>query len=159
MHYQAGVFGALYLLLSAFFSMGFLCHPLVAFWLLQHKCIGGAQPTVSYYGSSVWNFLCLNELLHVEHHDLMGISWRHLPKLRSVAPELYRIEAEESILAMILSWLTDGTQLASWGQWLRGRSLEDPEWDSQWDFGCRAAYLDRVKRAELLSSRRQNAQR
>lgn len=97
-----------------------------------------------------YGILCLNELLHVEHHDLMGMSWRHLPKLRTVAPELYGIQAERSILALIVSWLTDGTDQASWVQWLTGGKE-----NAEWDFGCRAEYNERVKEAELLVARRQ----
>lgn len=117
---HAGRYGGAYLLLSSFFSMGFLAHPLVGFWILQHLCVGGKQPTVSYYGSDIWNILCLNELYHVEHHDFAGLSWRTLPKLRSLAPDLYdELHAESSIWSLIFAWL-------------RGH---DPRF--AWDFACR----------------------
>merc|ERR1719329_2103362 len=54
----AGPYGAVYLFLSSSFSMGMLCHPLVGFWILQHLCVDGKQPTVSYQGSSLWNTMC-----------------------------------------------------------------------------------------------------
>merc|ERR1719247_2657701 len=73
-YYTTGGVGAAYLLLSSLFSMGFLCHPLVTFWILQHLCVGGKQPTVSYYGSTLLNVLSVNELLHVEHHDLSSVA-------------------------------------------------------------------------------------
>jgi fatty acid desaturase len=46
------------------------------------------QPTASHYG---WlgNLLTFNAGLHVEHHDLMRIPWRRLPRLRRLAPEFY----------------------------------------------------------------------
>jgi len=130
-HMLAWWTGAAYLLLSAFFSMGFLCHPLVTFWLLQHLCVDAVQPTVSYSGSKLWNFLCLNELLHVEHHDLSGISWRHLPKLHSAAPELYsRIHTETSLFRLISDWLFD------------------TNWHFGWDFACRQKWQSRLLAAE-----------
>ena len=50
-YYKIGAVGAAYLLLSSLFSMGFLCHPLAGFWILQHLCVGQVQPTTSYNGS------------------------------------------------------------------------------------------------------------
>lgn len=106
---KAGRYGAAYLLLSSFFSMGFLAHPLIGFWILQHLCVEGKQPTVSYYGSSIWNLLCLNELYHVEHHDFAGLSWRKLPKLRELVPDLYdQQHFETSIRYVVYSWLCGG---------------------------------------------------
>lgn len=114
-HVLVGRAGAVYLFLSSCFSMGLLGHPLVGFWLLQHLCGGGVQPTVSYYGSSVWNWLCLNELLHVEHHDLAGISWRHLPRLRELMPEMYDgLFCELSLFGLIHAWLTSDRENVSW---------------------------------------------
>lgn len=123
-YYSVGSTGAVYLYLSSLFSMGFLCHPLAAFWILQHLCVGGAQPTTSYKGSALWNTLCLNELLHVEHHDLAGVAWRHLPRLRELAPELYEpLYAETSVFSLIWAWGTAGS----------------PGGDKrfEWDFACR----------------------
>eukprot|EP00049_Salpingoeca_infusionum_P025892 m.22384 g.22384 ORF g.22384 m.22384 type:complete len:628 (+) comp8386_c0_seq2:125-2008(+) len=138
-----------FLYLSSAFSVGLLCHPLIAFWISQHQCVssppqsglsaeylhstacnpqqqqqtskmglahqrhGGAyghtlpqlihalvedgnyvfeqaeQATLSYYGSRWWNWLTMNELLHVEHHDFAHIPWTRLPALRAIAPEFY----------------------------------------------------------------------
>jgi sphingolipid delta-4 desaturase len=127
-HYMVGSVGAAYLLLSSFFSMGFLCHPLVGFWLLQHLCVipgNGSQPTVSYYGSHIWNWLCLNELLHVEHHDFAGVSWLRLPRLREIAPDFYEtLYVENSIFGLILRWARDG-------------DTETRDGLFSWDFACR----------------------
>ena len=46
------------------------------------------QPTASHYGRLI-NLVSFNAGLHVEHHDLMRIPWRRLPKLRRIAPEFY----------------------------------------------------------------------
>ena len=80
-----------YLLASATFFTGFL-HPYCLGWVLGISHFHGAkryQPTASHYGR-VLNLLSFNAGLHVEHHDLMAIPWRHLPKLRQIAPEFYK---------------------------------------------------------------------
>ncbi|EGD76531.1 hypothetical protein PTSG_07648 [Salpingoeca rosetta] len=109
-----------YIALSSAFSMGLLCHPCITFWLLQHTCLNPpppraaplcpeemedvvtgalnntavfhspAQPTVSYYGSAIWNWLTLNELLHVEHHDFSRVPWTQLQTLTHILPSMYR---------------------------------------------------------------------
>lgn len=118
-----GCHGSAFLLLSSFFSMGFLAHPLAGFWILQHLCVGDKQPTVSYYGSPLWNALCLNELYHVEHHDFAGISWRVLPRLREEAPDMYdNLYCETSIWSVLASWLKG----------------DDPRY--VWDFACRESW-------------------
>ncbi|EDQ88166.1 uncharacterized protein MONBRDRAFT_9500 [Monosiga brevicollis MX1] len=117
---QAGSQALVYLVLSTAFSMGFLGHPLLAFWVTQHVCesppsLDGdilcpgehralwrhvaqralpiyqytAQPSLSYYGSTMYNWLTVNELLHVEHHDFAQIPWTRLPWLARLAPQLY----------------------------------------------------------------------
>lgn len=122
--YVVGRTGAFYLWLSSCFSMGMFLHPLAGFWILQHLCVGGVQPTVSYVGSKLWNWLTLNELLHVEHHDLSRLSWRHLPRLKELAPELYDgLYHESSVSGLLLSWLR-GEKLTADGM----------------DFGCRDAW-------------------
>ena len=67
------------------------------------------QPTVSYYGSSVWNWLLCNELMHLEHHDFARVPWTRLPKLRRIAPEFYEaphVVAVPSITGLVWHWLT-----------------------------------------------------
>lgn len=126
-HYKLGFVGAVYLSLSSWFSMGFMCHPLVGFWILQHLCVSGAQPTASYTGSWLWNMLCLNELLHVEHHDLASVAWRHLPRLAEIAPEFYgNLHAETSIISLIGAWASGGSPGG------------DPRFS--WDFACRTEW-------------------
>ena len=72
------------------FGNGFLCHPLMGFWIMQHLCHSvehgdhqiGMQPTMSYSGSPLWNLLNFNALSHVEHHDFARCPWTRLHKLR-----------------------------------------------------------------------------
>lgn len=122
-YYMLGRVAATYCFLSSCFSMGLLCHPLVGFWLVQHLCVGGKQPTVSYNGSWLWNILTLNELLHIEHHDMSSLCWMHLPKLRQLAPQHYSyLHYEESIAQLLLSWLRNDTEKV------------------QFDFACRSTW-------------------
>jgi len=141
-----GRHGVCYWILSSWFSMGFLAHPLAAFWILQHKCVGGEQPTVSYYGSRIWNLLCLNELLHVEHHDFSGLGWRYLPRLRELAPDLYEgsggtpggpkggLYAEHSIFGIIHAWLCSASEGVD-------SSTSDFACRSQWGYSGRSSQM------------------
>lgn len=145
-HACVGWVGAAYLFLSSCFSMGLFCHPLLAFWILQHYCARdaerNAQPTVSYGGSTLWNWLCLNELLHVEHHDLASVSWRHLPELHKLSPQHYsNIYTEMSIFQLI------------------GRWLVTPEGDPSWDFACRAKWYRHLERVLWPAIEREAAAR
>jgi len=79
-----------YLLASQAFFTGFL-HPYCLGWVLGISHFHGAkryQPTASHYGRLI-NLFSFNAGLHVEHHDLMTIPWRRLPKLRQIAAEFY----------------------------------------------------------------------
>jgi sphingolipid delta-4 desaturase len=79
-----------YLLLAQLFFTGFL-HPYCIGWVLGISHFHGCkryQPSASHYGRLV-NLLTFNAGLHVEHHDLMGIPWFRLWKLRKLAPEYY----------------------------------------------------------------------
>jgi sphingolipid delta-4 desaturase len=79
-----------YLLASQAFFTGFL-QPYCLGWVLGISHFHGArryQPTASHYGRII-NWMSFNAGLHVEHHDLMTIPWRQLPKLRRIATEFY----------------------------------------------------------------------
>jgi sphingolipid 4-desaturase/C4-monooxygenase len=85
-----GWLSVVYLLASQAFFTGFL-NPYCLGWVLGISHFHGArkyQPTASHYGWLV-NLLSFNAGLHVEHHDLMTIPWRQLPKLRKIATEFY----------------------------------------------------------------------
>jgi sphingolipid delta-4 desaturase len=79
----------LYLFLSQLFMTGFL-HPLAFGMILNNSHFHSHdvdQPSSSYYG---WlNWISFNFGLHTEHHDISGIPWSRLPKLRRMAPEFY----------------------------------------------------------------------
>ena len=87
-----------------------MMHPLLGFWVMQHLChLNGElpQPTISYTGSAVWNWLCANELLHTEHHDFSRVAWTRLGELRRRAPEFYAAPLYEvrSITRLLWLWL------------------------------------------------------
>jgi len=123
-----------YLAISAAASVGFLCHPCIGFWLMQHACatdadgdsrmapaysgplVGPAstpkldrlQPTLSYCGSDLWHWLTFQELRHLEHHDFPRIPWVRLPELARLAPEFYsadHVYHVPSIARLCGAWL------------------------------------------------------
>jgi sphingolipid delta-4 desaturase len=78
--------GALaYMAGSSIFAVGL--HPVGGRWVQEHYTVSAPQETYSYYGPL--NKIAFNVGYHNEHHDLMGVSWNNLPKLRALAPELY----------------------------------------------------------------------
>jgi len=112
LHTASGKASLLYLALSGAYSMGFLCHPYLGFWILQHVCAfdpatpSRSQPTISYYGSSLWNYANYNILLHVEHHDFSRIPFHKVHQLRTIAPEFYtELRFSASILRLIKDWV------------------------------------------------------
>jgi sphingolipid delta-4 desaturase len=75
-----------YLVLSLFFGIGL--HPLGARWVQRHYLVDeGTQETFSYYGRL--NKLAFNVGYHNEHHDFPSVPWNKLPRIRSIAPEVY----------------------------------------------------------------------
>jgi sphingolipid delta-4 desaturase len=79
-----------YLTLSQVFFTGYL-HPYCLGWVLGISHFHGRrnyQPTASNYGWLV-NLTTFNAGLHVEHHDIAGIPWFRLGKLRKLAPEFF----------------------------------------------------------------------
>ena len=81
---------------------------------MQHAAgpSSGYQNTVSYSGSSLWHWLNLGALYHVEHHDLPRIPFTCIARVREIAPELYEdLYSIPSITGLTWSWLglRDGT--------------------------------------------------
>jgi len=79
-----------YLILSQVFFTGYL-HPYCLGWVLGISHFHGRrnyQPTASHYGRLI-NLTTFNAGLHVEHHDIAGIPWFRLWKLREMAPEFF----------------------------------------------------------------------
>src|SRR6478672_681713 len=101
-----------YLLASQAFFTGFL-HPYCLGWVLGISHFHGArryQPTASHYGWLI-NLMSFNAGLHVEHHDLMTIPWRRLPKLRRIAAEFYdNLETIPSYTWLALQFVFAGPQ-------------------------------------------------
>ena len=99
-----------YLLASQAFFTGFL-HPYCLGWVLGISHFHGArkyQPTASHYGWFI-NLVSFNAGLHVEHHDLMTIPWRRLPKLRQIAAEYYdKLETIPSYTWLALQFVFAG---------------------------------------------------
>ena len=96
-----------YLLSAQLFMTGFL-HPFMFGLILSNSHFHGHknyQPSSSYYG---WlNWITFNFGLHTEHHDISGIPWNRLPKLRAIAPEFYdtlQITKSYAALAMIFTF-------------------------------------------------------
>ena len=93
-----------YLVLSTWIGVG--PHPLGARWIQEHYVVQPGQETYSYYGPA--NLLIYNTGYHNEHHDLMGIPWSRLPKLRAMAPEFYdNLYSHNSYLKLLWQFLTD----------------------------------------------------
>ena len=74
-----------YLMISTLFSVGL--HPVGARWIQEHYTYREGQETYSYYGPM--NYLQFSIGHHNEHHDFYRVPWRHLPKIRALAPEYY----------------------------------------------------------------------
>lgn len=107
-----GWLSVIYLLASQAFFTGFL-HPYCLGWVLGISHFHGArkyQPTASHYGRFI-NLVSFNAGLHVEHHDLMTIPWRRLPKLRQIAAEFYDdLETIPSYTWLALQFVFSGPQ-------------------------------------------------
>lgn len=104
MFYFFGASAVLYLILSAFFSVGL--HPLGARWIQEHFVLHEKQETYSYYGP--FNWVMFNVGYHNEHHDLMMIPWNKLPALKKMAPEFYdNLYFHTSYWKLILRFIFD----------------------------------------------------
>jgi sphingolipid delta-4 desaturase len=80
----------LYLMMAQAFMTGFL-HPLMLGIVLGISHFHGTrryQPSASNYNRLI-NLLTFNAGLHVEHHDIAGIPWHRLWKLRRMAADFY----------------------------------------------------------------------
>ncbi len=82
---QFGFWAPVYLCLSTTFAVGL--HPLGGRWIQEHYVFHPNQETYSYYGPA--SRLVFHVGHHNEHHDLMGVAWSNLPKIREIAPEFY----------------------------------------------------------------------
>lgn len=93
-----------YLILSTFFALGL--HPVGGRWIQEHYTTKKDQETYSYYGPL--NRVAFNMGYHNEHHDFQTIPWNKLPKLKSLAPEMYdSLKSYNSWVAVVLQWIYD----------------------------------------------------
>ncbi len=99
-----------YLLFSQVFFTGYL-HPYCLGWVLGISHFHGRknyQPTASHYGRLI-NLTTFNAGLHVEHHDIAGIPWFRLWKLREIAPEFFNnLEPIRSYTALGMQFVFAG---------------------------------------------------
>ncbi|MEM7673504.1 MAG: fatty acid desaturase [Verrucomicrobiota bacterium] len=112
--WYGGFWCFLYFKLAGGFAMGAFGHPYGAFWLMQHMAHpkNGYQPTVSYGGSLLWNWMTFGELYHVEHHDFPNIPFDKIYQVRKIAPEYYQdLWVVDSVLRLSWEWIshTDGS--------------------------------------------------
>jgi sphingolipid delta-4 desaturase len=99
-----GFHGLIYLGLSTLFGLGL--HPLGGRWIAEHYVIHENQETYSYYGPL--NTVAFNVGYHNEHHDVMTIAWKNLPKLKQLAPEFYSdLVAHESYPMLLWRFIWD----------------------------------------------------
>jgi sphingolipid delta-4 desaturase len=102
--WAGGPWALIYLLVSSWAAMGL--HPLGARWVQEHFTLRQGQETTSYYGGLNW--LLFNCGYHNEHHDLPGVPWLHLRKVRRTAPEFYEsLYATRSWTLLLWRFLSD----------------------------------------------------
>lgn len=103
-YYGSGATALLYLFASFWFSVGL--HPLGGRWIQEHYTCDPRQETGSYYGPL--NVLALNVGYHNEHHDLPSVPWNRLPRLKAMAPELYRpLQSYRSWSRLVVQFISD----------------------------------------------------
>lgn len=93
-----------FLMAATFFALGL--HPVGGRWVQEHVETEPGQETYSYYGPL--NRVALNVGYHNEHHDLPGVPWHRLPKVRAAAPEVYdSLVWYRSWTGLVVRYLTD----------------------------------------------------
>ncbi len=103
-YYFMGPLGVLYFLASTVFGLGL--HPLGGRWIAEHYVVKEGQETYSYYGPL--SPIIFNVGYHNEHHDVMTIAWKNLPKLKALAPEYYdNLVSHKSYSKLLLRFIMD----------------------------------------------------
>ncbi|MFN0013369.1 MAG: fatty acid desaturase [Saprospiraceae bacterium] len=74
-----------YLMISTFWGYSF--HPTAGHFIHEHFIFKEGQETNSYYG--ILNHVCFYVGYHNEHHDIMNIPGRYLPKYYKMTREFY----------------------------------------------------------------------
>jgi len=99
-----GKMAIIYLLLSTLWA--FSLHPAAGHFIHEHFIFREGQETNSYYG---WlNLVCFNVGYHNEHHDIMNIPGRHLPRYYKITREFYEhLESSRSWTRMFFDFITN----------------------------------------------------
>lgn len=124
--FTIGFKAVIFLLLSSLLSIGLLLHPLGARWIAEHWAVFPLQETYSYYGSI--NSFAFNIGYHNEHHDFVGVPWKFLPKLKSIAPEYYApLHQHSSYVKLLWAFITnpDFTLRSRVVRWPKGYTGSD----------------------------------
>lgn len=101
----AGPYAIVYLFVCTLLGHGI--HPVAGHWIHEHYQFHPGQETYSYYGPL--NHVTFYVGYHNEHHDFMRIPGRRLPKLRSIAPEIYgQLESSNSWTRVMWRFVMDG---------------------------------------------------
>jgi len=105
--YFIGLKAVIFLLLSSLLSIGLLLHPLGARWIAEHWAVFPLQETYSYY-DFLFNTFAFNIGYHNEHHDFVGVPYKHLPKVKSIAPEYYdNLHEHPSYVKLLWTFVTN----------------------------------------------------
>ncbi|MFI5139907.1 MAG: fatty acid desaturase [Sphingobacteriales bacterium] len=98
-----GKIAVIYLLLSTLW--GFSLHPAAGHFIHEHFIFREGQETNSYYG---WlNLVCFNVGYHNEHHDIMNIPGRFLPRYYKITKEFYEhLDSTSSWTRMFYDFIT-----------------------------------------------------
>ncbi len=104
MYHYFGFVALLYIAASFWFCFGF---SVVGGRIIQeHFIFEGSQETYSYYG--ILSLPSLHVGHHSEHHDFPTLPWNYLPKLRKIAPEIYReIDSHTSWSKLVFRFIFD----------------------------------------------------
>jgi sphingolipid delta-4 desaturase len=97
-----GKIAVIYLLLSTLW--GFSLHPAAGHFIHEHFIFKEGQETNSYYG--ILNRVCFNVGYHNEHHDIMNIPGRLLPRYYQITHEFYEaLDSTRSWTRMFIEFI------------------------------------------------------
>lgn len=117
--YFFGYVAILYLLLSTFWGYSF--HPTAGHFIHEHFIFKEGQETYSYYG--VLNYVCFNVGYHNEHHDIMNIPGRFLPKYYEITKDFYsHLESTKSWTYSILWHFLTSPELGAASRYVRSET-------------------------------------
>jgi len=120
--YYFGYVALIYLLLSTFWGYSF--HPVAGHFIHEHFIFKEGQETNSYYG--ILNHVCFNVGYHNEHHDIMNIPGRYLPKYHKIAREFYQdLESTKSWTYSILWHFVTSKKIGARSRYVRSTEIRE----------------------------------